>query len=65
MFYRQKEPSEDTVITAWFKKGTVPSNKLDSDAYNLNQLSSFDISLNSENKINYQFTPLFTRKCDK
>mgnify|MGYP001657671968 FL=1 len=49
--------SEDTVITAWFKKGTVPSNKLDSDAYNLNQLSSFDISLNSENKINYQFTP--------
>lgn len=57
MFYRQKEPSEDTVITAWFKKGTVPSNKLDSDAYNLNQLSSFDISLNSENKINYQFTP--------
>ena len=49
--------SEDTVITAWFKKGTVPSNKLDSDAYNLNQLNSFDISLNSENKINYQFTP--------
>ncbi|MDO5813050.1 MAG: transglycosylase domain-containing protein [Bacillota bacterium] len=47
--------SEDTVITAWFKKGTAPSNTLDSDAYKLNELSSFDISLNSENKLDYHF----------
>lgn len=38
--------SEDTVITAWFKKGTVPSNKLDSDAYNLNHLVHLIFSLN-------------------
>ena len=49
--------SEDTIITAWFKKGTAPSDALDSDAYKLNDLSSFEVSLNNENKINYQFTP--------
>lgn len=58
--YPYVSPSSDTpadnIITAWFKKGTTPSNALDSDSYTLNNLSSFDASLDSSNKINVTFS---------
>lgn len=57
MFYQQREQAKIQSLLLGFKKGTVPSNKLDSAVYNLSNLSSFDISLNSQNKINYQFAP--------
>lgn len=36
--------SEDMIIQAWFKKGTAPTQSVDSDVFNLSELTSFDVN---------------------
>lgn len=59
--YPYVSPSSDTpsdmILTAWFKKGTTPKSTHDSSSLNLSQLSSFEASLDSSNKIAVKFAP--------
>ena len=48
--------SEDMIIQAWFKKGTAPTQSVDSDVFNLAGLSSFDVSLSGQS-ITFNFAP--------
>ena len=48
--------SEDMIIQAWFKKGTAPTQSVDSDVFNLAELSSFDVSLSGQS-ITFNFAP--------
>ena len=48
--------SEDMIIQAWFKKGTAPTQSIDSDVFNLSELTSFDVSLNGQS-ISFNFAP--------
>ena len=48
--------SEDMIIQAWFKKGTAPTQSVDSDVFNLSELTSFDVSLNGQS-LSFNFAP--------
>ena len=48
--------SEDMIIQAWFRKGTAPTQSVDSDVFNLSELTSFDVSLNGQS-LSFNFAP--------
>ena len=48
---------QEAIIEAWFKEGTTPTSSSDGAAYNLSNLTAFDVSIDSSHRISFSFTP--------